>query len=109
MTDNNLAVILFVSVIITYLVRYLPLVTLHSARIPSVVNKFLHNLPVAILAAIAFQAVFLKEGKIYHGWDNFYLIGLIACIVLAVKTKNLAVTVFGSISLLFALNYLFAF
>ena len=104
---NDLIIIFAASAAIVYLVRYLPLLVLHNVNIPRALNKFLHNLPVAILAALAFQFIFLKEGQLHHGLDNFYVIGLFACIFLALKTKNLAITVFGSISLLFFLNYFF--
>ena len=106
--NKHILFIMLAAIIITYLTRFIPLAVLHNIRIPRKVELFLRNLPVAVLAALAFQSVFLKEGELHHGWDDFYLIGLIFSIILSVTAKSLPFVVFGSITLLLIINILFS-
>ncbi len=105
--NNSLVFVMLAAIIITYLTRYLPFAVLHNKKIPRRLEIFLRNLPVAVLSALAFQSVFLKDGEFHHGWDNFYLVGLVFAVVLAVTTRRLPVVVFGSISLLLIMNIIF--
>lgn len=107
LAETYIKVVLLATVVVTYLTRYLPLLALHSLKIPTKITKIFYNLPVAILTALAFQSVFIREGNLYPAWDNYYILGLITSIILSIKTNSLVIVVIGSISVLFVMNYIF--
>jgi branched-subunit amino acid transport protein len=58
---------------VTYVPRALPVWMLSSKRLPSVVVAWLRQVPVAVLAAMLFPALFMREGQISLGLDNLFL------------------------------------
>ncbi len=100
MLNDNIFLIIVITSVLTFLIRYLPITLLHGRELPLTLYKFLRNLPIALLAALITQSVFIKNGQLYSGWEDFYLIGFIASIILAIITRNMAIIVFGSLSIM---------
>ena len=86
-----LALILMAGV--TYLVRLLPLLFVRK-RIKNVfVRSFLHYVPYAVLATIAFPAIVFSTGNVISG-----AIATVTCVLLAYYNKGLIAVSFGGIS-----------
>ncbi len=102
----NMFAVIIGAAIVTFCIRYLPVVLLHNRRFPLLLERFLYNLPIGMLTVIVVQSAFLKEGKLYSGWSDYSLIGFVACVILAITTKNLALIVFGGMGVLAFVSYI---
>lgn len=94
---SNVFAIIIGAAVLTFLIRYLPLAILHKRRLSMLVEKFLYYTPLGVLAALATQSVFWKEGHLYSGLPNFYLLGAIVSVALGVATRKLGIVVIGGI------------
>jgi len=88
----NVPVIIVGVAVITFAIRFLPLIGLASFKLPRLVDIWLQNIVIAILAAMLFQNLFLTQGHLLSGWD-FRLLGAIVAIIAALLTRNLFITV----------------
>lgn len=94
---SSVSTIIIGAAVLTFLIRYLPLAILHERRLPKSVEKFLSYTPLGILAALATQTVFWREGQLYSGLPDFYLLGMIVSVALGVATRKLGIVVIGGI------------
>ena len=78
--------------VITFAIRFLPLVGLASLKLPEFVDIWLRNVTIAILAAMLFQSILVIKGQLLSGWD-FRLLGAVVSIITIVLTRNLLLTV----------------
>ena len=78
---------------VTYVPRFLPLWWFSSRPLPPLVAAWLRYVPVAVLAAMAFNAVVLPDGRIDVGPGNLFLWAAVPTVLVAVKTRSL----FGSV------------
>lgn len=78
---------------VTYVPRVLPVLVLSSRRLPSVVVAWLRHVPVAVLAAILFPALFVQEGRIDLGLDNFFLWAALPAFLVAWRRRSFFATV----------------
>jgi len=104
-TDLILPMILATSVL-TFLLRYVPMVLARRLRARPAIERFIKTLPIGILAAIVVQSLFLRGGAIDAGIENHYLHGFVAVLAIAALTRNLALVVFGGIGVVAALTFL---
>jgi branched-subunit amino acid transport protein len=79
---------------VTFLPRFLPMALVSRIAIPDKAKAFLEYVPVAVLSALVFPAVFAVDGG-GVGFDARLLISALAVFVFAWKAKNL----FGSVLL----------
>ena len=77
----------------TYFPRLLPLAALSQVRLPRVVMTWLSYLPAAILSALIFPGALKQGGFIHIGPSNPSVWALLISFVVAVKTRNLILTV----------------
>jgi branched-subunit amino acid transport protein len=106
MVDDKLFLIIVSTSLLAFLIRFLPVWLLQGQRLTGHLYHFLRNLPIAVLAALVAQSIFVKEGTICSGWQDYYLLGLLTSITLATITRNLAVIIFGSLMVLSLLKLL---
>ncbi|MEW6540824.1 MAG: AzlD domain-containing protein [Bacillota bacterium] len=78
---------------VTYLPRALPLAVLARMRIPEGFIRWLRFVPVAVLAALLAPELLLRDGAFDLTIRNQYLLAAVPCFLVAVKTKNLLLTV----------------
>lgn len=78
---------------VTYLPRALPLAVLAQMKIPEGFIRWLRFVPVAVLAALLAPELLLREGTFDLSLQNQFLIAAVPCFLVAVKTKNLLLTV----------------
>lgn len=90
--------------IVTYLPRMLPLVLLSKFELPNSLLKWLSYIPVAVLSALLFPGLLISDGKLAIHLKNKNLIAAIPCFIIAVKTKNLFLTVLIGIVSMFILQ-----
>jgi branched-subunit amino acid transport protein len=78
---------------VTYVPRALPVLVLSSRRLPTVVVAWLRHVPVAVLAAMLFPALFVQEGRIDLGLDNLFLWAALPAFLVAWRRRSFFVTV----------------
>lgn len=80
---------------VTYLPRMLPALFLSSRTLSPVIVRFLSYVPAAVLAAMLFPSLFVREGRLDVSPDNLFLWAAVPAFLLALKTKSL----FGAVAL----------
>jgi branched-subunit amino acid transport protein len=78
---------------VTYLPRAIPLAVLAQIKIPEGFIRWLRFVPVAVLAALLAPELLLRDGAFDLSLSNHYLLAAVPCFLVAVKTKNLLLTV----------------
>ncbi len=79
---------------VTFLPRFLPMALVSRITVPDQVKAFLDYVPVAVLSALVFPAIFAIDGGAV-GFDAKLLISAVIVSIFAWKFKNL----FGSVVL----------
>ena len=92
--------------LVTYLPRVLPVVILSRMDLPDWFVRWLRYIPVAVLSALLAPSVLMQNGKIAFTLQNKALLTSIPCILIAVKSRNLFLTVSSGIAVMFLLNLL---
>lgn len=100
MTTSYLWAIILGGLVVTYLIRLSFILLIPFERLPERFRRGLRFVPPAVLAALIAPALLLPEGS----WDltlgNERLLAGIVAIVLAVRTKNIWLTItIGMLSL----------
>lgn len=103
----NIYVVIFVTSLVIFILRYFPVVFLFRTNMPVLLKRLLRNIPVGILAGFACQATFFKGGKFSSGISNLYLIGFLVCIVVGLKTKSLGLVVLSGVGAVALATWLF--
>ncbi|MCA1753359.1 MAG: AzlD domain-containing protein [Spirochaeta sp.] len=89
---------------ITYGTRVIAPLLMRSVRIPAWFEQWLRFVPGAVLAALVLPAVFVHDGSLVLSPLNPYLVGATVAAVLAVRTRNLPLTVLFGLSVVILLE-----
>ena len=94
---NYIYVVLGMAVV-TYLPRMLPLTLLSRKTIPKSLSDFLEYIPGAVLSALLLPSILMVNGEISVGISNPISIAAILAFPIALKTKDMFITVlFGMV------------
>lgn len=78
---------------VTFGVRYPVLALVGRMNLPPAVLRALKYVPPAVLTAIVFPAVLLRDGELALRLDNAYLIGAVVAVAVAWRTRSLLWTI----------------
>ena len=92
MDTQRLIFIFLGMMLVTYLPRLLPLFALSQVRLPDRVMSWLSYLPAAILSGLIFPGALMRGGAFDPGLGNPSLWALAASFAVALKTRNLILT-----------------
>ena len=92
MNTERLVLIFLGMMFATYIPRLLPLLALSQVRLPERVMSWLSYLPAAILSALIFPGALMRGGVLDPGISNPSVWALAASFAVAVKTRNLILT-----------------
>jgi branched-subunit amino acid transport protein len=93
--------------LVTFLARYPLLVIVGRVELPQRVFQGLRYVPVAVLTAICIPAMVMPNKVIDIGLTNAALIGGIAAILIAWRTKSLLPTIIGGMGIFLLWRALF--
>lgn len=93
--------------IVTFLARYPLLVIVGRVQLPQRVFRGLRYVPVAVLTAICIPEMVMPNNTIDISLTNAALIGGIAAILIAWRTKNLLLTILGGMGIFLLWRALF--
>ncbi|WNS45449.1 AzlD domain-containing protein [Paenibacillus sp. MMS20-IR301] len=93
--------------LVTFIPRVLPLMLLSRITIPEWGMRWLSYVPIAVMAALVAQELFVTDGKFAVLSTNVELIAALPAFWVAVKTRSLLGTVVVGILALMLLRLLF--
>ncbi|HEY4689907.1 MAG TPA: AzlD domain-containing protein [Anaerolineae bacterium] len=106
MTETQLWLTVVSMGVITYALRLLPIALLERVGLPRVVQRALRYVPPAVLSAIIFPELLIRNGALALSLNNTRLLaGLLAAIV-AWRTKNVLLTIAAGMAALWLLQAL---
>lgn len=100
METQNVGLIIAGMIVVTTFSRWLPIFLLANRQLPRQAQHFLDFAAPAILSAMLFPALIVKQGAIDLSWANNYLWIALPTWLVAYKTKNIAYTVLSGVLLL---------
>ena len=102
----NIWLVMLLGGLITFLMRFSLIYLFGKFHIPDTMRKALHYVPPAVLSAIIFPELFLRDEKLFLSLDNHRLLaGLVATLV-AWWSKNILLTIIAGMIALFMLQIL---
>jgi len=85
--------------LVTFSVRYLPLLVVGRIQLPNKVMRALRYVPVAVLTAIIVPFMLRPQGTLFLSFENAYLVAGVASVVIAWRTRNLLATIAGGMAI----------
>ena len=101
---NNIWLVMLFGGLITFGIRFSFIYLFGRLHIPETLRKALHYVPPAVLSAIIFPELFLREGQLHLAFDNYRLIAGVAAMLVAYFTKNTLVTILAGMLVLLLLQ-----
>ncbi|KUK34684.1 MAG: Branched-chain amino acid transport [Caldanaerobacter subterraneus] len=92
--------------LVTYIPRFMPVYGLTKIELPQAVKSFLEYVPVAVLSALLFPVIFIKDGKLFLDLSNVYLLSAIPTFIAAYFTRKLFTPVVVGIVSYVILSYI---
>ena len=103
----NIWLIMLLGGLITFGIRFSLIYLFGKLHIPETMRKALHYVPPAVLSAIIFPELFLKDGNLNLAIDNYRLLAGLVAVAVAWFSKNTLVTIIAGMIALFLLQFLF--
>ena len=103
----NIWLVMLVGGVLTFGIRFSLIYLFGKLHIPETVRRSLHYVPPAVLSAIIFPELFLKDGELYLSVDNVPLLAGLVAVGMAWFSKNTLVTIIAGMVALFLLQFLF--
>lgn len=103
----NIWLVMLIGGLITFGMRFSFIFLFGKFDIPKTVRKALHYVPPAVLSAIVFPELFLREGNLDVSFGNHRLLAGLVAMAVAWYTKNTLITILIGMIALFVLQWLF--
>ncbi|HMB25336.1 MAG TPA: AzlD domain-containing protein [Anaerolineales bacterium] len=101
----NIWLVMLLGGLITFGMRFSLIYLFGRFQVPETMKKALHYVPPAVLSAIIFPELFLRDGAFYISLDNTRLLAGLAAIVVAWFSKNTLITIVAGIVIFFLLQF----
>lgn len=102
----NIWLVMLLGGLITFGMRFSLIYLFGRFQVPETMRRALHYVPPAVLSAIIFPELFLREGAIYLSLDNTRLLAGLLAILVAWFSKNTLITIIAGMIALFLLQWL---
>jgi branched-subunit amino acid transport protein len=102
----NIWLVMLIGGLITFGIRFSFIYLFGKFHIPETVRKALHYVPPAVLSAIVFPELFLRNGMLNLSFENYRLLAGLAAVVVAWFSKNTLVTILAGMVVLFLLQWI---
>jgi len=101
----NIWLVMFFGGVITFGMRFSLIYLFGRFNVPETMRRALHYVPPAVLSAIIFPELFLREGHWALSLDNFRLLAGLIAILIAWYSKNTLITIIAGMVVLFLLQF----
>jgi branched chain amino acid efflux pump len=92
--------------LVTFAIRFSFIYLFGRFHIPETIRRSLHYVPPAVLSAIVFPELFLRDGTLYLSVHNVRLMAGLVAIVVAWYSKNTLLTIVIGMLALFLFQWL---
>jgi len=97
----NIWLVMLFGGLITFGMRFSFIYLFGKLHVPETLRKALHYVPPAVLSAIIFPELFLRDGQLNLAMDNYRLLAGVVAILAAWFSKNVFLTIIaGMVALL---------
>ena len=103
----NIWIIMLLGGLITFSIRFSLIYLFGKLHIPETLRRSLHYVPPAVLSAIIFPELVLKDGSLNLALDNHRLLAGLFAVLVAWFSKNTLITILAGMVALFLLQFLF--
>ena len=105
----NIWLVMLLGGLITFGMRFSLIYLLAEGKfqIPETMRRALHYVPPAVLSAIVFPELLLRNGTLYLSLENFRLAAGLVAVLVAWFSKNTLITIIAGMVALFLLQFLF--
>nr|WP_066255751.1 AzlD domain-containing protein [Neobacillus drentensis] len=97
----------FAVALVTFIPRVVPLMVLSRMKLSESIQNWLHFVPIAILAALVGQELFIYENKVNITLNQEILAAIVSVLV-AIKTRSLLWTVIAGVLAFVLARWLFS-
>ena len=102
----NIWLVMLLGGLITFGMRFSLIYLFGRFQVPETMRKALHYVPPAVLSAIIFPELLLRDGMLNISLDNTRLLAGLAAILIAWYSKNTFLTIIAGMLALFLLQIL---
>ncbi len=102
----NIWLVMLLGGLITFLIRFSFIYLFGRFHIPETVRRALHYVPPAVLSAIVFPELFLRDGTLYLTIYNTRLLAGVVAILVAWYSRNTLLTIVVGMLVLILLQWL---
>ena len=102
----NIWLVMLLGGVITFGMRFSLIYLFGRFQIPETLRRALHYVPPAVLSALIFPELFLREGTLYVSLENTRLLAGLVAIAVAWFSKNTLVTILAGVAALFLFQFL---
>jgi branched-subunit amino acid transport protein len=100
----NIWLVMLLGGLITFGIRFSLIYLFGRFQVPDTMRKALHYVPPAVLSAIIFPELFLRDEMLNLSLDNVRLLAGLAAIVIAWFSRNTLITIVVGMIVLFLLQ-----
>lgn len=75
--------------LVTYIPRFIPAFGLSKVELPDIIKSYLEYIPVAVLSALLFPTLLIKDNHLFLSYHNIYLIASIPTVITAYLSRKL--------------------
>lgn len=105
MTQDALLAAVGLSVLLTLLLKTMPVTLLRADSLPQMLRRWLDFVPAAVMAALVGPDIFFYDGKFDFSFSNLFLLVSIPTLLIAIFTKNYFVTIAAGIGMVIVARY----
>jgi len=102
----NIWLVMILGGLITFAIRFVLIYLFGRFEVPETMRKALHYVPPAVLSAIIFPELFIREGVLSLSLDNYRMLAGLVAILVAWFSKNTLITILAGMAALFLLQFL---
>ena len=101
----NIWLVLLLGGLITFGMRFSLIYLFGRFEFPETIRKALHYVPPAVLSAIIFPELFLRDEMLNLSLDNHRLLAGLVAVLVAWFSKNILITIIAGMIALFLLQF----
>lgn len=100
----NIWIVMLLGGLITFGIRFSLIYAFGRFHVPETMRRALHYVPPAVLSALIFPELFLRDGVLWLSPDNHRLLAALAAVLVAWFSKNTLVTILAGMAVFFLLR-----
>lgn len=101
----NIWLVMLLGGLVTFGMRFSLIYLFGRFQVPEMMRRALHYVPPAVLSAIIFPELFLRDGSLDVSLGNTRLLAGLVAVLTAWFSRNTLVTIIAGMSALFLLQY----